>query len=131
MPTTMTNSSSVHLLPDATAAKRGAAPAATSSVIRARGQPVSRREHGWEDRPERWGLFSMAGHHVEVHLVILPMAFLLAISATAAKGSFAASQRISGQLVIRATNRPSRRTAGFGCSEGFGMVTTNLASKHI
>jgi hypothetical protein len=91
----------------------------------------SRREDGWEDRPERWGPYSMAGHHVEVHLVILPMAFLLAISATAAKRSFAASQRISGQLVIRATNRPSRRTAGFGCSEGFGMVTTNLASKHI
>ena len=31
----------------------------------------------------------------EVHLVILPMAFLLAISATAAKGSFATSQRIT------------------------------------
>jgi hypothetical protein len=67
----------------------------------------------------------------EVHLVILPMAFLLAISATAAKGSFATSQRISRQPVIRATNGPPRRTAGFGRSEGFGMVTTNLASKHI
>jgi hypothetical protein len=63
--------------------------------------------------------------------MILPIAFLLAISATVAKGSFAAPQRISRQPVIRASNCPSRRTAGFGCSEGFGMVTTNLASKNI
>ena len=67
----------------------------------------------------------------EVHVVILPMTFLLAISATAAKGSFATSQRISRQPVIRATNCPPRPIAGFGRSEGFGMVTTNLASKHI
>jgi hypothetical protein len=67
----------------------------------------------------------------EVHLVILPIAFLLAISTTVAKGSFAVSQRNSRQPLIRATNCPLRRTAGFGSSEGFGMVTTNLASKHI
>jgi hypothetical protein len=59
------------------------------------------------------------------------MAFLLAIYATAAKRSFATPQRISRQPVIRATNCPPRRITGFGRREGFGMVTTNLASKHI
>jgi hypothetical protein len=67
----------------------------------------------------------------EVHLVMLPIAVLLAITLTATKGSFAASQRISRYPVIPVTNCPSRRTAGFGRSEGFGKVTTELANEHI
>jgi hypothetical protein len=67
----------------------------------------------------------------EAHVVMLPIAGLLAITMTATKGSFAALQRISRYPVIRATKCPSRRTEGFGRGEGFGKVTTELANEHI
>jgi hypothetical protein len=73
-------------------AKRVAFPGGTRVSDQASGQPARPLEHGWEIGPNSDRHTRVAGHVPEAHMVILPIAGLLAIMATVTKGSIATWQ---------------------------------------